>query len=256
MCDGCPIYPRDQQPNTPHTRHDDSSFLSLSCTEPTAHSRHWTQELAGKGKSSKFVMAKASLHKHLEAYDLHGWRPNRTLSSEDNLMDLVMLVTRSSKCRQGSMACILVSSIPEEPWSEEALCGSILSVATNQAIFTAQNSDVHAEVVAIGRACRTGTKTEGSTAFITMPPCRRCFAALTVAGVKKIVTRIQCPSPIVEGAKKNNIELSVLGKIQEQTARINTLVYGNPNGKRQNPREENGVNKKSKTAIEKEEKAV
>ncbi|CAE7717551.1 comEB [Symbiodinium sp. CCMP2592] len=50
-------------------------------------------------------------------------------------------------------------------------------------------SDLHAEVNAIGRCARLGRSTEGSSVYITMPPCKRCFMALVAAGVRRIVTR-------------------------------------------------------------------
>ena len=65
-----------------------------------------------------------------------------------------------------------------------------------------------------------------------MPPCRRCLAALITAGVTRIVTRKSCLGPIVDGANKNGIELVTFRKVQEQMARINTLFYGNPEGKK------------------------
>ena len=65
-----------------------------------------------------------------------------------------------------------------------------------------------------------------------MPPCKRCFAALVVSGIRRIVTRLAPPKAIEEGARRHKIELVVLGRLKEQTARLNTLIYGNPDGKR------------------------
>lgn len=172
----------------------------------------------------------------LEDYELHGWKPDTSISRDDNVMDLVMLVTRTSKCRQGSMACILVKPSPSTAGAGEdcleAIQRSIVCVSTNLSLFKVKNSDVHAEIGALGSACRKGVKTEGCSAYITMPPCRVCFGALAAAGIKRIVTRIPCLEPVLGAAEKLGIELVVLGKSEERTARINTLIHGNPEGKR------------------------
>lgn len=74
------------------------------------------------------------------------------------------------------------------------------------------------------------------SAYITMPPCKRCFAALVVAGVKKVVTRRVPPRQITDCAEKEGIEIFSLSQedIQQQTARINVLIHGAPNGKKRN----------------------
>lgn len=63
-----------------------------------------------------------------------------------------MLVTRNSHCKQGSMACVLVQTDK-----------SIITVATNRPLFTENDSDVHAEIAALGAACQTGRKTGNAT---------------------------------------------------------------------------------------------
>jgi deoxycytidylate deaminase len=197
--------------------------------------------------------ADATTCKLLDGFKLHGWQPDPKLSDDENYMDLVMLLTRSSHCRQGSMACILV-----HPDSSNNICGSIISAATNLPLFTKNDSDVHAETAALGGACRTGSRTENATAYITMPPCKRCFGALVASGIKRIVTRLTPPQPIEAGARRNGIELIALGKLQEQTARINTLIHGDPKGKKRDSKEDgDGPRKRIKendeTANQKEE---
>lgn len=167
-----------------------------------------------------------------ENYELHGWHPDSSLSFDENLMDLVMLVTRSSTCRQGSMACILVQQTDNGDQSATALHTSIISVAINQSLFKAKNSDVHAEIAALGAACRSGSKTNGCSAYITMPPCKNCFGALVTAGVKRIVTRVPCLQPVLGAAEEHGIELVVVGNNEARMARINTLIHGNPEGKK------------------------
>jgi dCMP deaminase len=50
---------------------------------------------------------------------------------------------------------------------------------------------VHAEKNAILNAAKNGTKVEGSTLYVTFPPCSQCAAAIIQAGVAQIV----CPDP-------------------------------------------------------------
>jgi dCMP deaminase len=48
---------------------------------------------------------------------------------------------------------------------------------------------VHAEANAILNAAKNGTKVEGSTLYVTFPPCSQCASAVIQAGVAKVV----CP---------------------------------------------------------------
>jgi dCMP deaminase len=50
---------------------------------------------------------------------------------------------------------------------------------------------VHAEKNAILNAAKNGTKVEGSTLYVTFPPCSQCASAIIQAGVAKVV----CPDP-------------------------------------------------------------
>jgi dCMP deaminase len=50
---------------------------------------------------------------------------------------------------------------------------------------------IHAEKNAIFNAAKNGSTTEGSTAYVTWPPCSQCSSALIQAGVSKVV----CPDP-------------------------------------------------------------
>ena len=50
---------------------------------------------------------------------------------------------------------------------------------------------IHAEKNAIFNAAKNGSTTEGSTAYVTWPPCSQCASALIQAGVAKVV----CPNP-------------------------------------------------------------
>jgi dCMP deaminase len=50
---------------------------------------------------------------------------------------------------------------------------------------------VHAEANAILNAAKNGTKVEGSTLYVTFPPCSQCASAIVQAGVAQVV----CPDP-------------------------------------------------------------
>ena len=50
---------------------------------------------------------------------------------------------------------------------------------------------IHAEKNAIFNAAKNGSNTEGSTAYVTWPPCSQCASALIQAGIAKVV----CPNP-------------------------------------------------------------
>jgi deoxycytidylate deaminase len=171
--------------------------------------------------------------KHLERFNLHGWMPDPKLSDDENCMDMVMLVTRSSHCSQGSMACVLINQ-PIEDGDPKSIFENIIGVATNQPLFSENDSDIHAEIVCLGEAARQGCRTQNATAYITMPPCKRCFAALLVAGIRRIVTRISVQKQIQEVAAKHGIEVVTLGGIEVSRSRINTIIHGDANGKRSN----------------------
>jgi dCMP deaminase len=51
---------------------------------------------------------------------------------------------------------------------------------------------VHAEANAILNAAKNGTKVQGSTLYVTFPPCSQCASAIIQAGIANVV----CPNPI------------------------------------------------------------
>lgn len=179
-------------------------------------------------------------------YELYGWNPNPSLSKDENFMDLVMLVTRTSQTTQGSMACILVQPSSTPSSSKSSFHDDkIISVATNGPFYSPNDSDIHAEIAALGDVCKRGLQagqtTQNCTAYITMPPCKRCMAALTVSGITRIVSRLVPPRAILEAAAKHNIEIVALGKeyIKQQMERINVTIHGNPQGKQTKKTDDN-----------------
>jgi deoxycytidylate deaminase len=166
----------------------------------------------------------------LESFNTYGWKPNGLLSDDENYMDLVLLVTRSSKLKQGSMACLLVTTdeVTTEESASDAMSSTgtfynrIVSASTNQSLYKENESDIHAEIAAIGQAARAGRSTDSCTAYITMPPCRKCFAALLSAGVRRIVSRHA--SPLIHIAAQHDIEMKCLERLDEQRARVDAIV--------------------------------
>ena len=186
----------------------------------------------------------------LEPFDLYGWRPDPTLSDDENMLDIVLLLTRSSSCKtSGRVACILVDPTVMPPATndnigendariesveelERRLYGSIIGAATNAPLFADTDSDIHAEISCLGQACNNGHAVRGCTAYITIYPCKRCFAALVAFDVGRIVSRQLPPKLIVDCALKNGIKVAELTKDmnRSQMRRINQLVAAAENG--------------------------
>lgn len=182
-------------------------------------------------------------------FDLFGWSPSPDLSDDENYMDIVFLITRSSNKngQQGHMGSLIVR--PSHPSTIEATNGTgnnattdletqedyrerifsnILGAATNTPLFGTKEvtSDIHAEISALGQACQASQSTTGCTAYITIPPCKRCFAALVAFGIRRIVTRQDSPREIRETGAQHGMEILSLTREQNrhQMKRINQLV--------------------------------
>ena len=176
----------------------------------------------------------------LAPFDLYGWRPDPALTDDENLMDIVLLLTRSSTSRtSGRVACVLVdpAMTPRPIENENMRCesveelelrlfGCIVGAAINQPLFSPVDSDIHAEISCLGQACNSRHAVQGCTAYITIHPCKRCFAALVAFGIGRIVSRQMAPKQIVDCAHTNGIEVAELTKDmnRRQMKRINDLV--------------------------------
>ena len=224
-----------------------------------------------------------SKSKTLNRFHLYNWRPDLNLSDDENYMDLVLLITRNSKLRQGSMGCIIVNKdrskeekdlnqrlihadcsqhrkkwnrcddilLPSKKGEDNARCQSekqrpifdpsielfksldsyIIAAATNESFYRNNSSDIHAEIVALGQCNQSEDvhSTTQCTIYITMPPCKNCFSALSKAGIKRIVSRMNFPEMISNVAKRENIELVNLSLpdsdfIMKQNTRIKELI--------------------------------
>ena len=78
---------------------------------------------------------------------------------------------------------------------------------------------LHAEANAILNAAKNGSTTEGSTAYVTWPPCSQCAAALIQAGITIVV----CPNP--KNAPERWRENFLLASELLYEAGITTLYY-------------------------------
>ena len=143
----------------------------------------------------------------LHGFETYGWKPDAAKSADENYMDLTLLITRGSKLTQGSMACLFVKEGGDAP---DSLIDRILCVANNMPLFKQKTSDIHAEIYAMGKAARQGIVLENCTAYITMPPCKNCFAALYSAGFKRIVSNKKADQMLCETAAKHAIAMEVV----------------------------------------------
>jgi len=154
----------------------------------------------------------------LSKFNMYGYIPSPSVSEDENYMDIVMIITRSSLLRQGSMGCILVRQPAEEEDAGSSqtdhISNRVIAAANNSSIFKYGDSDVHAEVNALGQVAksRAHQSTMNCTAYITMPPCNNCFGALYSAGIKRIVTRKPYRPALLEAASHLGIEMKSLTK--------------------------------------------
>lgn len=181
------------------------------------------------------IQFKCTLSSPLSRFELHGYRPSAALSDDVNYMDIVMIITRSSTLNQGSMGCLLVNPTCTNnshiQQSDLLLASRIIAAATNTSLFKPDDSDVHAEINAIGHVAKhTHLSTLGATAYITMPPCKRCFGALFSVGIKRIVSRRPPDIQLKAVASNVGIEMACLRKEEamEQKLRLDQL-FANAN---------------------------
>lgn len=200
--------------------------------------------LVDNAKSAQTITPKSKCANVNSRFELYGWQPDPNLSDDENYMDLVMLVTRNSICLQGYMGCVIVnpdlshtldvgcsSLSPQyqhqhQEYHRQKIYHNIIGASTNLPLFTESDSDIHAEIGALGQCNQYGKTTKGSIAYITMPPCKRCFAALLSAGVTKIVAQQRHPDVILQTAKKHGIVMVDMGieyKAQQHT-RVEELI--------------------------------
>ncbi|CAB9499923.1 expressed unknown protein [Seminavis robusta] len=188
----------------------------------------------------------------LKPFRTYGWKPDPHLSVDDNLLDLLLIVTRSSTCRDGGMACIITKQTKRQQDNETAsplsLFQSILAVATNRALYSVNDSDLHAEVCALGACARHGHATEACTAYITMPPCKKCLGSLVVSGIQTLVFPRHIPPYIQQVAAQDHSNLTIVHKNDteewnQRRQRIQTLIE---TYQKEHPGEEGEIAKRRK----------
>jgi deoxycytidylate deaminase len=199
-------------------------------SKPRTHYFSTTGDIVGRtggATSNNMVEPNEPSCHHLAPYQMYKWRPNPELSKDENYMDMVLLLTRNSTCRQGHMACAIVkpSECPPTTNFYNSFYNSIQAVGINGPIFKPLDSDNHAEIATIGLAAKLGRALEGCTAYITMPPCKTCFGALVASGIQRIVTPKLASEPIVGAAKQHGI---VLDTVHESQDRVMTYVLQDP----------------------------
>ncbi len=199
-------------------------------------------------------------------FELYGWKPDPQLTRDELYLDIVFLITRSVQGdgKQGHMGALIVR--PDEhdntllmnsnskdigsletciecmkeslkdnnnekdisTFDESRFFHNILGAGTNTPLFDNHEctSDIHAEINALGEACKSRLSTQDCTAYITIPPCKRCFAALVTFGIRRIVTRQPSPPIIRQTCQKRGIEVKHLThqEKRKQMERINELV--------------------------------
>ena len=166
----------------------------------------------------------------LSKFNMYGYIPSQSVSEDENYMDIVMIITRSSLLRQGSMGCILVRSTAEEEDGSnhtKYIFNRIIAAANNSSIFKAGDSDVHAEVNALGQVAKSQAQqsTLNCTAYITMQPCNNCFGALYSAGIKRIVTRKPYRQALLEAASHLGIEMKSLTKDEFDNQKVRLAEF-------------------------------
>jgi deoxycytidylate deaminase len=131
-------------------------------------------------------------------------RPEKSSSSSNSIavrsdvcIECTGTTIENSKDRNEKDDGVISSS---SPFDEGRFFQNILGAGTNTPLFdnNESTSDIHAEINALGEACKSSQSTENCTAYITIPPCKRCFAALVTFGIRRIVTRQASPFIIRE----------------------------------------------------------
>jgi tRNA(Arg) A34 adenosine deaminase TadA len=184
---------------------------------------------ANDGSSANDTHVKVAGEDHpLVGFETYGWEPLPTKSADENLMDLTLIITRgqAKKLTQGSMACLLVRGEEQEQQQlddserPQSLIQRIVCVANNMPLYSENSSDIHAEIYAIGKSVRRGIALDKCTAYITMPPCKRCFPALYCAGIQRIVSNKQADRAICAAAEKHGIVMDVVASDRQRVEEL------------------------------------
>ncbi|SCV75011.1 BQ2448_8040 [Microbotryum intermedium] len=148
-------------------------------------------------------------------------------SLDEHYLTLALIYSRLSMSKRGSMACIFVQTPPNEssirPWDPDSTIGAnsddflgsvlvhsnntplpspmehtpgnikkdplLASTSKHYNVLQSKQNELHAEARCIAVAASRGINLQGSTAYITFPPCYACFPILLACGVKRLVYR-------------------------------------------------------------------
>mmetsp|Transcript_15849 Transcript_15849/g.32582 ORF Transcript_15849/g.32582 Transcript_15849/m.32582 type:complete len:232 (-) Transcript_15849:8-703(-) len=167
----------------------------------------------------------------LLSFQMYTYQPLPTQSIERNFMEITLMLTRTSICRQGFMGCIITTDTSKETISPslDAYAKYVLVAQVNVPVFSTNGSDLHAEANAISTAASSGVSLANSTAYISMPPCKNCFMLLVAAGVKRIVSRKRVCETVrtwLDDSSKNTggVVFEEVADTEESKARLLDLV--------------------------------
>lgn len=135
------------------------------------------------------------------------------ISEDENLLTWVSILARHSSSRKGHMGTIFVRP-PEQGDPSQPPCTQCQPPIHERIVHYANNTpllysrlakavpEVHAEALAISRCARRGIAVEGSSVYISFPPCNDCFKLLLSAGITRCVFKKGIPiaTPQGEGA--------------------------------------------------------
>ncbi|SCZ87773.1 BZ3500_MvSof-1268-A1-R1_Chr2-3g05241 [Microbotryum saponariae] len=162
---------------------------------------------------------------HLPSYTPDLSQPGTSL--DEHYLTLALIYSRLSMSRRGSMACIFVKPPPTDhsirPWDPDSTLGAksfdflgsvlvhsnntplpspmeytpgntknephLASSSKHYHVLQSKQTELHAEARCISVAASRGINLQGSTAYITFPPCYACFPLLLTCGVKRLVYR-------------------------------------------------------------------
>ena len=96
-----------------------------------------------------------------------GWRPLPSLTDDENLVDLSLMVARNSRCKEGHMGALLCRPPPPAAVAAggaAARTWTLVAAGTNAPLFygpgdpESAHSDTHAEVAVLGGCAARTTK--------------------------------------------------------------------------------------------------
>lgn len=194
----------------------------------------WLKPLRGCGINFDFAPAVDGGVGAIRLCNSFGWKPQTSgktqRDKDEDLMDLTHIIARNSLCREGHMGCVIVRHSSEQSellgacTNAPIFCREIKSKKKSEKKSKSSTSDVHAELGVICLCAARGVATAGSTLYVMIPPCRKCFSALATAGVTRVVSRKStfCAVMIATAATLG-IEMVEIRDTRERLDRVNEM---------------------------------